>query len=970
MTFYYIYTSNGDVIKKKYNYTTNGDVIKKKYNNVIEYFTLLDSLNTDLDKTNKRLNELKSTDPVTLQKNQTEIDELNNLVIRLTERIKKYKLNIEEEDKKAQKEEEAEQFKINKEHQRLENIRVEKQKYKELNEELNDKIKFKKVIYDDELKYHADLYYEYMIDQKIKDRYEGFLSSFQYNYSASLKDLINEINKFLNNKNIIETKSDYNRRVGDMQSIQFFEFDKFYYKEKLLDMIETIDKACCVNCACNETNCIKGSLTCMERQFFKNNTFKIDNYLKYRPSDAKTYFKDIFTNRQSLRKKEISRMIEKDKNEKLTFQNEYNKAITDKIDPTNQLKSLQDQYELLLNQSIEINNNLISADNNIVTLGGEFRLDRADLKINTTADKYPLNIESRAYTVEIIRDTARRKLLNKISDLRELKIIADKNFKEKTNATNKRIALRIAASTASYQTKISKQRINANNETHKLQNVYNKAIDNGINITDEIKTLKDQYTKVFNTLIINNTAAEKNIKIQKNELDILDIIDSLNEIDKTRSSLYINIVDNIKKIILNKYKEDIKIRKIKDDNEKLTLHNAYNKAISDNIDRNNILRPLQDQYEAAFDVSIKANIAAENAMNSIKTIDDENNLDDNIIQNAKRLELERDKNREILLDNIIELTELKKEYDELNEERKKDIIKKKINDENEKLTLRDLYNKALVDGIDKIDPNRLKLLQDQYEAAFNKSIIANVDAENAINSIKTIYDENYEKNVINMIDNADKLENERYDSKDNLFNIITDFTELTNLQKEFDKRYAVYQEDIKKQKIKDDDEKLNLRKEYNIAIGDGIDPTNKLKPLQNQYETAFNISIKANIDAENAINSIKTMNDEPALLKLINTAEKLKIEKDNLKEKLLNTIIELTQEVETAVESYYISTLEKFENTITPNNTCISKNKTSFLEETKLYTNALFPKRFLTNEIIFLICAFGIIIYFIFFFNK
>jgi hypothetical protein len=49
MTFNYIYTANGNIIKN--NYTANGNIIKNNYNNIVEYFEY-ESLRTIWDDEN------------------------------------------------------------------------------------------------------------------------------------------------------------------------------------------------------------------------------------------------------------------------------------------------------------------------------------------------------------------------------------------------------------------------------------------------------------------------------------------------------------------------------------------------------------------------------------------------------------------------------------------------------------------------------------------------------------------------------------------------------------------------------------------------------------------------------------------------------------------------------------------------------------------------------------------------------
>lgn len=83
---------------------------------------------------------------------------------------------------------------------------------------------------------------------------------------------------------------------------------------------------------------------------------------------------------------------------------------------------------------------------------------------------------------------------------------------------------------------------------------------------------------------------------------------------------------------------------------------------------------------------------------------------------------------------------------------------------------------------------------------------------------------------------------------------------------------------IKEEKIIYDNEKSNLKKDYNDAISNGFDiDLNKLINLQNEYEKAFNNSLDSYNNLVKIIRSIKTQVD-------IDNANKLIIELNKLKE--------------------------------------------------------------------------------------
>ena len=504
--------------------------------------------------------------------------------------------------------------------------------------------------------------------------------------------------------------------------------------------------------------------------------------------------------------------------------------------------------------------------------------------------------------------------------------------------------------------------INKYNNAIKFFEENNKAITNIIDINNEIKSFKNNYETAFNNTqkaIIASINAVNAIKTNIDEESANKIItdaenlktvsatiinDMLNKItaikikikekqdsdaQAVKDAIALKEINNAIEIRNKIRKEDIVKLKKNENDEKLTLKDAYNKAITDGlnlVDSTDTLKSIQTQYESAFDNFSKTTNNAENAVNLIKTANYKNDIEidkinkdektaDNIINNAKKLKLEKDTLKKSLQDAITNFTaqykkflEQKKDYAKYYIEIQGEINKKLIDYNNEKLTILDTYNKAITDGID--PTNKLKSLYNDYEKALDKSTKENIDILNSINSIKINDNDNEKKMIDNrtMIDNIYKLkiekELEKNKVKEILLNNIKELNqlllnkrndEINKRKEEILQNNLIHQEARFIQRMEDYNEKQTLRDAYYNAIADGIDPTNNLILLQNQYETAFDAAFNANINAlnaiKNAIKSITVYNE--SIINIINDADKLKLEKEKLKKKLLDNITEL-----------------------------------------------------------------------------
>ena len=551
---------------------------------------------------------------------------------------------------------------------------------------------------------------------------------------------------------------------------------------------------------------------------------------------------------------EIRNWLKKDADEARTLRDPYNKLIADGIDPTDELNYYMDQYETAFNTSKTQNKNTVDATYN-------------------SSYKYMFTLMKNAEEFQLEKDKLKKMFLDNIKKVRELKRKEDiENLKK-----------------------------NDDNEKQNSNNAYNNALNNGIESNKLLQFQYEYQTALDKSIKANNDAqnAENSIKTTDDDTNVVNLINNAKKLKIIRDNTMKILLDKINELTLlqkefderyNTYQEYIKKSKIKDDNETQTLQVAYNNAIAEDIDieSKDELQKLQEKYKTAFNKSIKANIETVNAINSIYNADDEKSAVI-IKNNAYKLELERDKLRENLLNRIKELIELNKAFQARNQARKEDIKKRIIKDNTEKLTLLNIYNKAINYGISDIN-NKLKTAQEEYENAFNKSFYANIDADNAMNSIKTRIDEM--KSII-IINNVKNLEQEKELSRTKIFDVIVmlmEYSEKNNERIQNNKR----QEEIKRRKIKDDNEKKTFKDSYNTAKKNGIDPTDKLNSLQDQYETALNKSIVANTNASNAVNTMNPKNDEIKIAVTIIIANKLELERDNFKKMLLDKINELT----------------------------------------------------------------------------
>ena len=619
----------------------------------------------------------------------------------------------------------------------------------------------------------------------------------------------------------------------------------------------------------------------------------------------------ITTNAFNLRNKErqgkIKEFQTQDANEEKEIQDAYNNAIADDIDQKNELKPIKDKYDIAFKNSKQANIDAENAVNTVNTIKTQIAEGTADDLIKI------------AIKLSASRGSLKNQILNKI-----------KNFN--TAKTNEYIERNIVPR----QKNITILKNGDANNEKDISKRYNRAIATGIDQKNELKPMKNDFDIAINnskqatinaTNALNAMITTKTKTAEDTADDFIKIATKLSYLTSNLGRQIYDKIDSLDMIIdVNEFnqrrearKKKIKEFQTKDVNEQKDILDAYNNAIADGIDQKNELKPIKDEYDIAFKDSLQANINAMNAVNDAWTKSGEYYADDLLIK-AIELGKPRESLKNTILNKIYILGLVKRT---LYRQEKINVFEYIIDEEN--LTFLNEYNKAIADGID--PQNEVKPIKDEYETTFKNFIQTTINIVNAMKVIKTKDDEYLvDKSIITaenlklvstslkyrMINKIKELTIKKQDSD---AQAIKDAIALKEINNAIETRNNIRKEDIRILKINENDEKLTLKDAYNKAITDGlnlVDPTDTLRSLQTQYESAFNNFSKTNNDAENAVNLVKTANykndveidkinkDEKTANDIINNAKKLKLEKDTLKKSLQDAITNFTELKKTA----------------------------------------------------------------------